>query len=107
MEALKRKAPDAPTADANSPLKAQRADSATPPPASAAPSERVACVHDVSYPEGYDASTSGSRIVAGGGEGVGPAKTFPFPLDPFQSEAIRCLDNGESVMVNDCGSFPC
>ncbi|KAM0903507.1 hypothetical protein ACQ4PT_018607 [Festuca glaucescens] len=100
METLKRKAPDAPATDVDSPLKAPRADSAMLPPAPAAPSERVACVHDVSYPEGYDASTSGSRIVAGGGEGAGPAKTFPFPLDPFQSEAIRCLDNGESVMVS-------
>uniref|UniRef100_A0ACD6A8A7 Uncharacterized protein n=1 Tax=Avena sativa TaxID=4498 RepID=A0ACD6A8A7_AVESA len=105
MQTLKRKAPDAPTpapaAAPNSPLKAPPTDADSAPPAApAAPPERVACVHDVSYPEGYDASTSGSRTVAGGGEGAAPAKTFPFPLDPFQSEAIRCLDNGESVMVS-------
>ncbi|KAJ6394957.1 hypothetical protein OIU77_024049 [Salix suchowensis] len=29
-----------------------------------------------------------------------PAKEFPFTLDPFQSEAISCLDNGQSVMVS-------
>ncbi|CAM0912509.1 unnamed protein product [Alopecurus aequalis] len=98
METLKRKEPDAPATDVESPLRAPRAGAGLPPTPSA--SEHVACVHDVSYPEGYDASTSGSRIVAGGGEGSGPAKTFPFPLDPFQSEAIRCLDNGESVMVS-------
>lgn len=97
MEAtLKRKAAEAPADGPDAPLKAPRADAAPAPAAT----ERVACLHDVSYPEGYDASASGPRIVAGGGEGAAPAKTFPFPLDPFQSEAIRCLDNGESVMVS-------
>lgn len=58
--------------------------------------ETVACVHDVSYPEGYvpcnlDASSDKEKLK--------PAKEFPFTLDPFQSEAIKCLDIGESVMV--------
>ncbi|KAM3196843.1 hypothetical protein ACQJBY_072502 [Aegilops geniculata] len=97
--ALKRKAAEAPADGPDPPLKAPRADAAPAPPPPAA-AERVACLHDVSYPEGYDASASGPRVVAGGGEGAAPAKTFPFPLDPFQSEAIRCLDNGESVMVS-------
>ncbi|KAI4974196.1 hypothetical protein ZWY2020_047476 [Hordeum vulgare] len=98
MEAtLKRKATeDAPAAGVDPPIKPPRADADAAP----AGTERVACMHDVSYPEGYDASAPGPRIVAGGGEGAAPAKTFPFPLDPFQSEAIRCLDNGESVMVS-------
>jgi ATP-dependent RNA helicase DOB1 len=56
-------------------------------------------VHDVSYPEGYDPSAPSSRMLAGGSEFSEPAMTFPFKLDPFQVEAIRCLDNGESVMV--------
>ncbi|OEL15369.1 DExH-box ATP-dependent RNA helicase DExH9 [Dichanthelium oligosanthes] len=91
METLKRKAPDGlGAADNASPLKAPRADAAEP----------VACVHDVSYPEGYDASASASRVLAGGAEGSEPAKKFPFQLDPFQAEAIRCVDNGESVMVS-------
>jgi len=29
-----------------------------------------------------------------------PAKKFPFTLDPFQSQAITCLENGESIMVS-------
>ncbi|XP_004964282.1 DExH-box ATP-dependent RNA helicase DExH9 [Setaria italica] len=102
METLKRKAQDGPAAADNaSPLKAARSD-ATEPPArtTLAAAEPVACVHDVSYPEGYDASASASRLLAGGAEGSEPAKKFPFQLDPFQAEAIRCLDNGESVMVS-------
>lgn len=97
MATLKRKALDAPSAYRASPLKAPRADAAEPPAPTAEP---VACVHDVSYPEGYDPSTSSSRLISGGSDGAGPAKTFPFQLDPFQAEAIRCLDNGESVMVS-------
>ncbi|KAM5574312.1 DExH-box ATP-dependent RNA helicase DExH9 [Rosa sericea] len=57
--------------------------------------EQMVCVHDVSYPEGYvpppqQPPSSGSE----------PAKKFPFTLDPFQSEAIKCIENGESVMVS-------
>ncbi|CAN6202857.1 unnamed protein product [Urochloa humidicola] len=102
METLKRKAPDGlPAAESASPLKAPRADAAEPPArATIAAAEPVACVHDVSYPEGYDASASASGVLAGGAQGSEPAKKFPFQLDPFQAEAIRCLDNGESVMVS-------
>lgn len=57
--------------------------------------EPVACVHDVSYPEGYIPSSC-PRIVR---DNPKPAKEFPFVLDPFQTEAIKCLDGGESVMV--------
>ena len=28
-----------------------------------------------------------------------PAKEYPFSLDPFQREAIQCLEAGESVLV--------
>ncbi|CAH9111761.1 unnamed protein product [Cuscuta epithymum] len=59
--------------------------------------EPVACLHDVSYPEGYvprDSSSGKSE------EDLKPAKEFPFTLDPFQSEAIKCLNTGESVMVS-------
>lgn len=58
--------------------------------------ESVACVHDVSYPEGYVPPNSSSSSPPQPSE---PAKKFPFPLDPFQSQAITCLENGESVMV--------
>lgn len=53
------------------------------------------CVHHVSYPDGYvHPSSPPNRTHAE------PAKTFPFTLDPFQSQAITCLENGESVMVS-------
>lgn len=29
-----------------------------------------------------------------------PAKTYPFILDPFQKEAILCIDNNQSVLVS-------
>lgn len=57
--------------------------------------EPVACLHDVSYPDNYvDNRTSDSSI-----KSSPPAKEFPFSLDPFQTEAIKCLDSGESVLV--------
>ncbi|KAL6178941.1 hypothetical protein ACLB2K_050458 [Fragaria x ananassa] len=55
--------------------------------------EQRVCVHDVSYPEGYVPLPPPP-------EGSEPAKKFPFTLDPFQSEAINCIENGESVMVS-------
>ncbi|CDY45149.1 BnaA09g14430D [Brassica napus] len=54
--------------------------------------ELVGCVHDVSFPENYLPPAQGDKKP--------PAKEFPFTLDSFQSEAIKCLDNGESVMVS-------
>ncbi|KAF4353982.1 hypothetical protein F8388_011150 [Cannabis sativa] len=41
--------------------------------------EPIACLHDVSYPEGYvpSARVSSSPIT------LEPAKAFPFTLDPF------------------------
>ncbi|XVF75079.1 hypothetical protein PTKIN_Ptkin13bG0159600 [Pterospermum kingtungense] len=58
--------------------------------------EAVGCVHDVSYPEGYVPSSSSTQLPPD----YKPAKEFPFTLDSFQSEAINCLDNGQSVMVS-------
>ncbi|KAL6501313.1 Exosome RNA helicase MTR4 [Orobanche hederae] len=60
--------------------------------------EPVACLHDISYPEGYLHRPSTSSLV--NQEHSKPAKEFPFTLDPFQLEAIKCLDTGESVMVS-------
>lgn len=62
-----------------------------------ASAEAVACIHDVSYPEEYAPPSRSSPLVS---ECLEPAKVFPFTLDPFQAEAIKCLENGESVMVN-------
>jgi len=103
METLKHKAVDSPgDAYQASSLKPPLAAAAVEPraPTTLAAAEPVACVHDVSYPEGYDPSASTSRAIAGGADASEPAKKFPFQLDPFQAEAIRCLDNGESVMVS-------
>ncbi|KAI3934762.1 hypothetical protein MKW92_015348 [Papaver armeniacum] len=55
----------------------------------------AACIHEVSYPKGYipplrPCNNSNRK----------PAKEYPFSLDSFQSEAIKCLDKGESVMVS-------
>ncbi|KAG7977675.1 hypothetical protein I3843_05G042100 [Carya illinoinensis] len=57
--------------------------------------EPVACLHDVSFPEGC---VPPARTPSSSAEP--PAKVFEFTLDPFQSEAIKCLENGESVMVS-------
>ncbi|KMT07897.1 hypothetical protein BVRB_6g145930 [Beta vulgaris subsp. vulgaris] len=58
--------------------------------------DTVACFHDVSYPDNYvpRSSTTNSSSTSA------PAKEFPFTLDPFQAEAIKCLEHGESVMVS-------
>ncbi|KAL3651514.1 Exosome RNA helicase MTR4 [Castilleja foliolosa] len=72
------------------PTKQQRENESTDEP--------VACLHDVSYPEGYVHRPSSSSLVDE--EHSKPPKEFPFALDPFQLEAIKCLDNGESVMVS-------
>ena len=29
-----------------------------------------------------------------------PVKEFPFVLDPFQREALRCIENSQSVLVS-------
>ena len=29
-----------------------------------------------------------------------PAKSYPFTLDPFQSQAILCIENNQSVLVS-------
>ncbi|KAF2907403.1 DExH-box ATP-dependent RNA helicase DExH9 [Oryza sativa Japonica Group] len=104
MATLKRKADSAAAELASPPPKAPRGSEALAesPSLAGGGSEPVACVHDVSYPEGYDPSAPATHLLngVGGAEGAGPAKTFPFQLDPFQAEAIRCLDNGESVMVS-------
>jgi ATP-dependent RNA helicase DOB1 len=70
--------------------------------------------HDKSI-RSYSAMPDGPRRptmnVAGGGDASStsessavasvqpPAKTYPFPLDPFQKTAIECVDRDESVLV--------
>ncbi|XP_034688004.1 DExH-box ATP-dependent RNA helicase DExH9 isoform X1 [Vitis riparia] len=93
MGSLKRKSTEDPSVERLSPQKQQREDSALLNTLE----ESVACIHDVSYPEGYEPRSSFSSSPRKDSK---PAKEFPFTLDPFQSEAIKCLDAGESVMVS-------
>lgn len=91
MGSMKRKSLEDPSEEQPGPPSKQKRENN----GSAVSDEPVACVHDVSYPEGYVPRSNPSSV-----EGDSkPAKEFPFTLDPFQSEAIKCLDNGESVMV--------
>ncbi|XP_026391600.1 DExH-box ATP-dependent RNA helicase DExH9-like [Papaver somniferum] len=55
----------------------------------------AACIHEVSYPKGYTPPLRRCN-----NSNRKPAKEYPFSLDSFQSEAIKCLDKGESVMVS-------
>ncbi|CAM8933618.1 unnamed protein product [Rhodiola kirilowii] len=94
MGSVKRKPVEEPTDLAATPPLKQHKDNSG---AAGAPDEPVACVHDVSYPDNYvDAKPSSSSS----SKSNPPAKEFPFNLDPFQSEAIKCLDSGESVLVS-------
>lgn len=91
MGSTKRKSLEDPTEESAPLLKQQRENGF------AGVDEPVACLHDVSYPEGFVHRSSDTFLAQ---EGLKPAKEFPFTLDPFQSEAIKCLNIGESVMVS-------
>jgi len=52
-----------------------------------------ACLHEVAVPPGQEYVPL--RVIPGK-----PAKEYPFILDPFQKEAIACVDNGRSVLVS-------
>lgn len=88
MGSLKRKLPEDSSAETR-PAQRQQGESC-----SELVNGPVACVHDVSYPDGYVPS-----LLSSARQHSDPAKSFPFTLDPFQSEAINCLEKGESVMV--------
>lgn len=52
-----------------------------------------ACLHEVAVPP--DEEYVPLRVITGK-----PAKEYPFILDPFQKEAIACVDNDRSVLVS-------
>lgn len=52
-----------------------------------------ACVHEVAVPPNIEYVP----LKASAGK---PAKEYPFPLDPFQKEAIICIENNQSVLVS-------
>ncbi|KAL5539944.1 hypothetical protein UlMin_037217 [Ulmus minor] len=89
MGSLKRKSDESPQGE--TPQKQQRENGLV-----LFDDEPIACLHDVCYPEGYVPCTTSSSTR----EVSEPAKVFPFTIDPFQSEAIKCLEDGESVMVS-------
>lgn len=88
----KRRSAEDPPGDPLLPQKRHQSDNGS---ALALGEELVACLHDVSHPEGYVAPPPRSPSSSA----APPAKEFEFTLDPFQSEAIKCLESGESVMV--------
>ena len=49
------------------------------------------CIHECIRPEGW---------ISGEYPACPPAKEFPYTLDPFQNEAIQCLEKRESVLVS-------
>lgn len=51
------------------------------------------CTHEVAVPPGFEYTT----LKPCSGE---PAKAYNFILDPFQKEAILCIDNIQSVLVS-------
>ena len=51
------------------------------------------CVHEAVFPIDREYTP----LVQKTGD---PAKTYEFPLDRFQKEAIKCLDNNQSVLVS-------
>lgn len=52
-----------------------------------------ACVHEVAVPPNVEYKP----VVVNSGQ---PAKEYPFILDPFQKQAILCLENNQSVLVS-------
>jgi ATP-dependent RNA helicase DOB1 len=50
------------------------------------------CIHEVAVPKSLQYVHSDVDVE--------PVKTFPFTLDAFQSEAIKCLNNNQSVLVS-------
>ncbi|PFX30767.1 Superkiller viralicidic activity 2-like 2 [Stylophora pistillata] len=52
-----------------------------------------ACTHEVAVPEGCEYVPLEKKATK-------PAKEYPFILDPFQKESVKCLENNQSVLVS-------
>nr|POE89617.1 dexh-box atp-dependent rna helicase dexh9 [Quercus suber] len=96
MGSLKRKSTDDTAAEPLPPPKQKHRESDSPLPSANNDEEPVACLHDVSYPEGYVPPHSPSSSASA------PAKEFPFTLDSFQSESINCLESFTCRFVLIC-----
>eukprot|EP01135_Chromosphaera_perkinsii_P004186 Nk52_evm5s271 gene=Nk52_evmTU5s271 len=53
------------------------------------------CSHDIAIPEGYNYVPLHKDAPP-----ENPAKTYPFTLDTFQAESVKCLERCESVLVS-------
>ncbi len=52
------------------------------------------CLHEVVLPTGIDHFKPLTPMSST------PAKTYPFKLDPFQRQAVLCIENDHSVLVS-------
>jgi ATP-dependent RNA helicase DOB1 len=52
------------------------------------------CSHEVALPQDIEYKPLKTNL------STQPAKEYPFTLDPFQKEAILCLENNQSVLVS-------
>lgn len=51
------------------------------------------CTHEVAVPPGHEYIPLEPSTTK-------PAKEYKFVLDPFQKEAILCIENGQSILVS-------
>jgi len=52
------------------------------------------CTHEIALPFNFDYSPLNRE------NNKTPAKSYEFELDPFQKEAIVCIENNQSVLVS-------
>ena len=57
------------------------------------------CLHDVAFPPDVTDQTV-EDVVANMPVTEKPALTYSFTLDPFQQQAIGCIERGDSVLVS-------
>lgn len=57
------------------------------------------CLHDVAFPPDVTDQTV-EGVVSNMPVIEKPALTYPFTLDPFQQQAIACIERGDSVLVS-------
>jgi ATP-dependent RNA helicase DOB1 len=65
--------------------------------------ELAACRVEVAYPPYWTdalAAKFATESAAAEAKHVEPSKTYPFTLDPFQQEAVRCIQRDQSVLVS-------
>lgn len=52
------------------------------------------CIHEVALPLNFE------YVPLDRNNGKKPAKVYEFELDPFQKEAIACIESNQSVLVS-------